>query len=69
MSTPKETNGTPVTPEQMANRPIQNMTDREIAEETLYWLRQAGAALAQLQSGGIGSMMSSMMGNMFKGGK
>lgn len=48
-------------------RPIDEMTDREIAEETLYWLRQAGAALAQLQSGGIGSMMSSMMGNMFKG--
>ena len=50
-------------------RPIENMTDREIAEETLFWLRQAGATLAQLQNGGIGSMMSQMMGSMFSGKK
>lgn len=59
-----DNNQNPVPTEQ---RNIKDMTDREIAEETLFWLRQAGAALAQLQSGGIGSMMSSMMGNMFKG--
>lgn len=45
--------------------PISQMTDREIAEETLFWLREAGETLSQLQSGGIGSMMSSMMGGMF----
>lgn len=50
-------------------RQISEMTDREIAEETLFWLRQAGQALAQLQKGGIGAMMSGMMGNMFSKGK
>lgn len=64
---PKETNGTPMTQQEMISRSIQSMTDREIAEETLYWLRQAGQALAQFQNGGMGSMMSQMIGGMFKG--
>lgn len=57
--------------EPMTNKvqPISDMTDREIAEETLFWLRQAGATLAQLQNGGIGSMMSQMMSGMFGGKK
>jgi hypothetical protein len=42
-------------------KPIENMSDREIAEETLFWLRQAGAALVEIQNGGIGAMMKSMM--------
>lgn len=42
--------------------PIHMLTDREIAEETLYWLREAGSALVQLQSGGVGGMMKMMMG-------
>lgn len=46
-----------------ANRPLEQMTDREIAEETLYWLRQAGQALAAIQKGGVMSMMA----GMFKG--
>lgn len=45
--------------------PISEMTDREIAEETLYWMRTAGQVLAQLQSGGMGAMMSQMLGGMF----
>jgi phage/plasmid primase-like uncharacterized protein len=43
-------------------QPIGEMSDREIAEETLYWLRQAGGALVQLQQGGMGGMMKMMMG-------
>lgn len=49
----------------VANKPakeIVEMTDREIAEETLYWLRYAGVTLAQIQQQGIGGMMKSMMG-------
>lgn len=41
---------------------IEDMSDREIAEETLYWLRQAGQALVAMQNGGIGAMMKGMMG-------
>lgn len=39
---------------------ITDMSDREIAEETLYWLRQAGTALVQMQSGPMGRMMTNM---------
>lgn len=46
-------------------KPIAEMTDREIAEETLFWLRQAGQALAQFQKGGMGAMVSQAMGAMF----
>lgn len=56
-------------PHPRAGHPIETMSDREIAEETLFWLRQAGTALAQLQSGGMGAMMSGMIGNMFSKGK
>lgn len=52
-----------------SNADLTKMSDREIAEETLFWLRQAGQALTQLQKGGIGAMMSGMMGNMFSKGK
>lgn len=44
-------------------RDISEMTDREIMEETLVWLRQAGSALAQLSGGGIGRMMMSAIGS------
>jgi hypothetical protein len=46
------------------DREITDMTDREIAEETLYWLRTAGKTLAELQNGGIGAMMGQMMRGM-----
>lgn len=39
---------------------ISEMTDREIAEETLYWLRQAGQALTTFQNGGMRGMIQSM---------
>ena len=44
------------------DRPIKEMTDREIAEETLYWLRFAGQQLSMIQSMGLGGMMKMMMG-------
>lgn len=43
--------------------PVENMTDREIAEETLMWLRFAGQALTEIQSKGIGGMMRMMLTN------
>lgn len=46
-------------------KPIEQMTDREIAEETLYWLRFAGSALADIQRGGIGALI----GQAMRGGK
>lgn len=36
------------------------MTDREIAEETLLWLRSFGAAMQQFQSGGMAAMMKGL---------
>lgn len=45
-----------------AIKPIVEMSDREIAEETLYWLRFAGKALAELQNSGMGKMMMGMIG-------
>jgi len=65
MNEPREVNGAPMSQAEMVARPIQNMTDREIAEETLYWMRTAGQVLAQFQSGGMGTMMSQMMSGMF----
>lgn len=44
------------------SKPVEEMTDREIAEETLTWLRAVGDVVQQVQSGG----MSAMMGQMFK---
>lgn len=41
---------------------ISDMTDRQIAEETLFWLRETGKALAEIQAQGIGGMMKMMMG-------
>lgn len=41
--------------------PINELADREIAEETLYWLREAGKTIAMLQGQGIGGMMKAMM--------
>lgn len=55
MSSPE--NGA-LAPEQ---KPLAEMSDREIAEETLYWLRYAGTALAEMQNGGMGRMMMSML--------
>jgi hypothetical protein len=69
MNEPREVNGSPITLDEMIARSIQGMSDREIAEETLFWLRQAGQALSQIQKGGIGAMMSGVMGNMFSKGK
>jgi transcription initiation factor IIE alpha subunit len=47
-------------------KPIQEMTDREIAEETLYWIRSSGKALAEIQRTGIAGLMKSMVGGMGK---
>lgn len=44
-------------------KPIKDMTDSEKLDEILFWLRQTGAALAQIQQQGIGSMMKMFMGN------
>lgn len=52
--------------EQLQARPFAEMSDREIAEETLYWLRYTGAALAEIQRQGIGGMMRAMMGGKGK---
>lgn len=49
-------------PTQTGVRPISEMTDRQIAEETLTWLRTVGTVVESIQSGG----MSGMMGAMFK---
>ena len=43
-------------------KPIADMSDREIAEETLHWMRFAGQVTVQMQNGGVGRMMMSMMG-------
>lgn len=43
-------------------KPIDEMSDREIAAETLYWMRFAGQVMVQMQNGGVGKMMMSMMG-------
>lgn len=40
------------------------MTDREIAEETLMWLRTVGDVVRQMNNGGG---MAAMMGQMLKG--
>lgn len=42
-------------------KPIEEMTEREIAEETLFWIRYAGTALQAMQNGGMGKMMMSML--------
>lgn len=45
------------------SKPISEMSDREIAEETLFWLRETGKALAAIQQQGVGGMMKMMMSN------
>lgn len=45
----------------VGSKPIDYMTDREIAEETLFWLRETGRALAEIQSQGLGGIMKAMM--------
>lgn len=42
-------------------KPVAEMTDREIAEETLMLLRTAGAALAKFQQSSMGSMIAGML--------
>lgn len=42
-------------------KPIREMTDRELAEETLYWLRTAGRALEAIQNGGMGALLKGML--------
>lgn len=44
-------------------KPIAEMSDRELAEETVYWMRFAGQVMVQLQNGGMGKMMMSMFGS------
>lgn len=41
--------------------PIATLTDRQIAEESLFWLREAGRAIAMLQQGGMGGLIKSVM--------
>lgn len=53
---------TPTTEWEMGVTPLNNMTDRQIAEETLYWLRETGKALAEIQKQGVGGMLKAMMG-------
>lgn len=54
---------TPATHVEIRNaKPIEKMTDREIAEETLYWIRTVGQALAQFQNMGPAGIMKMMMG-------
>lgn len=50
-------------------REIATMSDREIVEETLYWLRTAGKTLADFQNGGMSAMMGQMFKGMMGGGK
>lgn len=45
-----------------AETDIRELTDREIAEETLYWLRATGQALREFQSGGMGKMIGMLSG-------
>lgn len=44
-------------------KPIEEMTDSEKLDEILYWMRECGRALSELQNG---SMMKNIMG-MFGG--
>lgn len=41
--------------------PIEDMTERQLLEETVYWLREAGKTIAMIQGQGIGGMMKAMM--------
>lgn len=45
---------------------VGEMTDREIAEETLLLLRTAAAALAKFQQSGMGSMIAGMIPGLTK---
>lgn len=47
--------------QQYGDIPIPELTDRQLAEETLYWLREAGKTIAMIQGQGIGGMMKAMM--------
>lgn len=47
----------------LLQRDMAEMTDREVMEETLHWLRYCGAALAEIQKQGIGGVMKSMFSN------
>lgn len=40
---------------------ISDMTDRQIAEETLFWLRETGKALQAIQKEGLGGVFKAMM--------
>lgn len=42
--------------------PIELLSDRAIAEETLMWMRTAGQAIAELQKVGVGGMLKGMLG-------
>lgn len=46
----------------IGDKPIEEMTDRELAEETLFWLRETGKAIAEIQKQGLGGIMKSIMG-------
>lgn len=60
-------NGYVVVPEPSQHKNIEEMTDREIAEETLTHLRTAVDALTAFQSSGMNKMMSGLLGPLFGG--
>jgi hypothetical protein len=51
----------PVETERTVPKEISEMSDRELAEETVMWLRTVGQAIAQLQKVGPGGMLKAMM--------
>lgn len=47
-----------------SGHPIENLSDREIAMETLYWLRMTGQAMQEMQKvGPMGLIKAMMSGN------
>lgn len=41
--------------------PMNELTDRQLAEETLYWMREAGKAIAAMSQGGMSGILKAMM--------
>jgi hypothetical protein len=53
--------GPAVLPEAQSTCEITVLSDRAIAEETLYWMRTAGQAIAEFQKVGAGGLIKAMM--------
>lgn len=52
---------TPLSRHDYGVTPVEELTDRQLAEETLYWLREAGRTIAMMQHQGISGIVKAMM--------